>query len=214
VAYCVHGQKFVGFHIHTFENIWSGWHGAWQHNGDILDVELYYQEKISLFKFHRAGQCYNLVHAGEAISVTAHITMLPMLQNQIADISYHLSQCAARDSLRWHSVSQDLCGVAMSVPGFLVFDLESWCDFHREYNAISKLDAIRLWEGMAVNANVGRLEDIMGVLHLRFATATLKECSTEKAMAAFFRDILQSNEWTASVPPAGGPLTPTSIGER
>ena len=102
----------------------------------------------------------------------------------------------------------------MSVPGFLVFDLESWCDFHREYNEISKLDAIRLWEGMAVNANVGRLEDIMGVLHLRFATATLKECSTEKAMAAFFRDILQSNEWTASVPPAGGPLTPTSIGER
>jgi len=90
VAYCVHGQKFVGFHIHTFENIWSGWHGAWQHNGDILDVELYYQEKISLFKFHRAGQCYNLVHGGEAISVTAHITMLPMLQNQIADISYHL----------------------------------------------------------------------------------------------------------------------------
>jgi hypothetical protein len=187
VAYCVHGQKFVGFHIHTFENIWSGWHGAWQHNGDILEVELYYQDKNSVFKFHRAGQCYNLVHAGETISVTAHITMLPMLQRL-------QMQCAARDSLRWGSVCQDLCGVAMSVPGFLVFDLENWCDFHCKYNEKSTLDAIRLWEGMAVNANVGRLEDIMGVLHLRFAMATLKECSTKKGMAVFFRDILQSIE--------------------
>ena len=134
VAYSVHGQQFVCLNIQTFVDIWSGWHGAWKHNGDILDVELYYQEKISLFKFHRAGQCYNLAHAGESISASAHMTMLPMTQNQIADISYHLSQCAARDSLRWHSVSQDLCGVAMSVPGFLVFDLENWCDFHCKYN--------------------------------------------------------------------------------
>jgi hypothetical protein len=187
VAYCVHGQKFVGFHIHTFENIWSGWHGAWQHNGDILDVELYYQEKISLFKFHRAGQCYNLVHAGETISVTAHITMLPMLQRL-------QMQCAARDSLRWHSASQDLCGVAMSVPGFLVFDLENWCDFHSKYNEKSRLDAIRLWKLVAVNVNDGRLEDNMGVLHLSFATAKLQELFSKKVMAAFFRDILQSIE--------------------
>jgi hypothetical protein len=64
---------------------------------------------------------------------------------------------------------------------------------------------------MAVHANVGKLEDVMGVLHLRFTTATLKECSTENAVAAFFWDLLQSNEWTASVPPAGGPLTPTTM---
>jgi len=187
LAYCVHWQKFVGFHIHTFENIWSGWHGAWQHNGDILEVKLYYQDKNSVFKFHRAGQCYNLVHAGETISVTAHITMLPMLQRL-------QMQCAARDSLRWGSVSQDLCGVAMSVPGFLVFDLENWCDFHSKYNNMSNLEANRLWELEAVNVNVGRYENIMGVLHLKFATAKLQELSSKEAMAAFFRDILQSIE--------------------
>jgi hypothetical protein len=34
---------------------------------------------------------------------------------------------------------------------------------------------------------------------LRFATAKLQELFSKKAMAAFFRDILQSIEWTASV---------------
>ena len=88
VAYCVHGQKFVGLHIHTYVDIWSGWHGAWKHNGDILDVKLFYQEKICLFKFRRVvGQFYNLMHAGDSLWVTAQITMLPMTQNQISDIS-------------------------------------------------------------------------------------------------------------------------------
>ena len=99
----------------------------------------------------------------------------------------------------------------MAGSGFLVFDLENWCEFHRGYHGISKLHAIRLWEAMAVHANVGKLEDIRGVLHLRFTTAMLKECSTENAVTAFFRDLLQSNVWTDSVATADDPLTPTSI---
>ena len=38
VAYSVHGQQFVCLNIQTFVDIWSGWHGAWNHNGEILDI--------------------------------------------------------------------------------------------------------------------------------------------------------------------------------
>ena len=70
VAYCVHGHQFVGLLIHTHMDIWSGWHGAWKYNGDMLAVALFYQEKICLFKFrHVVGHFYMML---EILSGSTH----------------------------------------------------------------------------------------------------------------------------------------------
>ena len=87
VAYSVYGHQFVSLRITSIVELWTGWHGAWKHHGDTLDIRLQYpeEEKIRFFWFIRKGKNYNLWHDGDSLWVEAHMMTLPMTQHQLVD---------------------------------------------------------------------------------------------------------------------------------